>query len=536
MSAQAAALSGKSSLLGEVLEASKNSQPEESLQDSWARLQKSETTQCVGVSYQQSKVEDRDVAKQDARLATHGLGVEFVDASVGRRLIARRAFKEGSCVFKIEPYAQALLPRCRERRCAHCFVEIEEGQRKRCGGCGHVLYCGAACQKQDWKRHHRRECDGGPALAFALDNDEPAISDAFLACRAARRMRKVTKRSSIDETRAVEDVKLLIKFDAGDADARATAISRHCLAADWCCEQDVELVASLIKAGARNNFCRQDEVLSEVAALLSPVGALLNHSCYPTTCVAYDTTGHQCFIACRDISEGDELTHAYVDGGVVTEVRRERIRSCYGFECACERCTAPWAARDALLDGDCEGKPVDPRCLALNEQLRREAHGSDGAAEAELLDKALKALESCARTHVSRVQTQHQRAECALGSEKYAEALELFAEVAELRERVYAPLPHARVALDYFTLYDIATWTGDTATARTARDRAAWHLERTAAPDDRRLEDLRVTDAINENATADLTEGMIGFSVDDGGRWEEPPEDDDVWAAERGSE
>jgi hypothetical protein len=29
---------------------------------------------------------------------------------------------------------------------------------------------------------------------------------------------------------------------------------------------------------------------------------------------------------------------------------------------------------------------------------------------------------------------------------------------------------------------------------------------------------------------------MIGFSVDDGGRWEEPPEDDDVWAAERGSE
>ena len=70
-----------------------------------------------------------------------------------------------------------------------------------------------------------------------------------------------------------------------------------------------------------------------------------------------------------------------------------------------------------------------------------------------------------------------------------------------------------------------------------ARERARWHLERTAAPDDRRLEDLHVAAAITSNQTADLAEGMIGFSVDDGGDWEAPPSDDDVWTpTERGSE
>ena len=537
MSGEAEALSGKSSLVTDVLGAASASQPEESLEAAWARMQKSSTAQRVDVSYEQSKIEDKSVAAQDARLARFGLGVEL-NESVGRKLVARKAFTEGSCVLKVEPFAAALLPRCRERRCAHCFCSIEAGKRKKCGGCGHVVYCGPACQKKDWKSHHRRECDGGPALSAALNNDETAVSDAILACRAARRMRKNDLRSRpVGEKGAIEDVQLMLKFCTNEDDTRARAISRHCVAADWCAEPDAELVQKLIKASGRNNFCRQDDVLDEVSALLSPVGALLNHSCYPTTCVAYDAQGRQCFMACRSISEGDEITHSYVDCGVPTEQRRERLRSIYGFDCACERCTAPWSERDALLDGDEEGRSVSPQRLVRNERLRREAHETEGDEEASLLNEALAALGACSETHVHRIQTQQARAECALGSERYDDALELFREVAEQREKIYAPLPHARVALDYFTLYEIANWQGDARTARAARERARWHLERTAAPDDRRLEDLHVAAAITSNQTADLAEGMIGFSVDDGGDWEAPPEDDDVWEpVERGSE
>jgi hypothetical protein len=448
MSAQAAPLSGKSSMVAEVLEAASATQPQESLEDSWARLQKSSTAQRVDVSYDQTKVEDKSVAAQDARLARFGLGVEL-NESVGRKLVARKAFTEGSCVLKVEPFAAALLPRCRERRCAHCFCSIEAGKRKKCGGCGHVVYCGPACQKRDWKSFHRRECDGGPALSAALNNDETAVSDAILACRAARRMRKNDLRSRpVGEKGSIEDVQLMLKFCTNDDDARARAIARHCVGADWCAETDAELVQKLIKASGRNNFCRQDDVLDEVSALLSPVGALLNHSCFPTTCVAYDAQGRQCFIACRAINEGDEITHSYVDCGVPTEQRRERLRSIYGFDCACERCTAPWSERDASLDGDEEGRSVSSQRLVRNERLRREAHECDDpAVEASLLNEALAALGACSETHVHRIQTQQARAECALGSERYDDALELFREVAELREKIYAPLPHARVTL-----------------------------------------------------------------------------------------
>ncbi len=29
---------------------------------------------------------------------------------------------------------------------------------RRCSGCGTASYCGRGCQKEDWKRVHRREC------------------------------------------------------------------------------------------------------------------------------------------------------------------------------------------------------------------------------------------------------------------------------------------------------------------------------------------------------------------------------------------
>ena len=107
MSGEAEALSGKSSLVTDVLGAASASQPEESLEAAWARMQRSSTAQRVDVSYEQSKIEDKSVAAQDARLARFGLGVEL-NESVGRKLVARKAFTEGSCVLKVEPFAAAL--------------------------------------------------------------------------------------------------------------------------------------------------------------------------------------------------------------------------------------------------------------------------------------------------------------------------------------------------------------------------------------------------------------------------------------------
>ena len=66
-------------------------------------------------------------------------------------------------------------------------------------------------------------------------------------------------------------------------------------------------------------------MLDGASALLSPVGALLNHSCYPTTCVAYDSDGRQCFIACAPSTRETKLHilmwTAALPGGAATRLR-----------------------------------------------------------------------------------------------------------------------------------------------------------------------------------------------------------------------
>ena len=52
MSAQEAQLSGKSSLVTNVMEAASATQPEESLEAAWERMQRSSTAQRVDVSYE----------------------------------------------------------------------------------------------------------------------------------------------------------------------------------------------------------------------------------------------------------------------------------------------------------------------------------------------------------------------------------------------------------------------------------------------------------------------------------------------------
>ena len=56
----------------------------------------------------------------------------------------------------------AALPKLPQARCARCG----EAASKRCAACGGPAYCGAACQKLDWKRH-KPECKAACAASAA---------------------------------------------------------------------------------------------------------------------------------------------------------------------------------------------------------------------------------------------------------------------------------------------------------------------------------------------------------------------------------
>ena len=62
--------------------------------------------------------------------------------------MASRAFTEGSCVLKIEPFAAALLPRCRERRCAHLFLASRRDNGRSAAAAVMFYIAAPACQKR----------------------------------------------------------------------------------------------------------------------------------------------------------------------------------------------------------------------------------------------------------------------------------------------------------------------------------------------------------------------------------------------------
>lgn len=129
-------LSGKTQLASEVvaLAESLEEKDDESLEDSWSRLQASATAQRLDVSYAQERrapdavtlEKATAVATQDARLAAQGCGVEDLCGAIGRRVVARRAFAAGERVMACAAYSSALLPRHAGARCANCFVALEE--------------------------------------------------------------------------------------------------------------------------------------------------------------------------------------------------------------------------------------------------------------------------------------------------------------------------------------------------------------------------------------------------------------------------
>jgi hypothetical protein len=69
-----------------------------------------------------------------------------------------------------------------------------------------------------------------------------------------------------------------------------------------------------------------------------------NHSCIPNCIVKYENDNCMKLIALRDIEEGEELTHSYIEESAPLEERQEQLKS-YDFVCNCPKCISESNAR-----------------------------------------------------------------------------------------------------------------------------------------------------------------------------------------------
>lgn len=68
------------------------------------------------------------------------------------------------------------------------------------------------------------------------------------------------------------------------------------------------------------------------------IGNIFNHSCSPNLFYSIGKSGEYIFKALRDIEEGEELTHSYIDNTKSTKKRKEILLNQYGFNCTCAKC------------------------------------------------------------------------------------------------------------------------------------------------------------------------------------------------------
>ena len=72
----------------------------------------------------------------------------------------------------------------------------------------------------------------------------------------------------------------------------------------------------------------------------------MNHSCAANVDSRYDDVGRPAAVtvyATRNIAQGEEVCHAYIDEEPDADKRAGMLRH-YGFECACPRCVNERAA------------------------------------------------------------------------------------------------------------------------------------------------------------------------------------------------
>ncbi|GMI00295.1 hypothetical protein TrLO_g11350 [Triparma laevis f. longispina] len=123
-----------------------------------------------------------------------------------------------------------------------------------------------------------------------------------------------------------------------------------------------------------------DEYGSETGYLLSPLMALVNHSCLPNCCQVVEN-GRVFLKALRDIEVGEELSYSYVSIGLDSD-RRKSILDNWGFTCGCYRCRIEIQSGEKTTNSELE--TFDERhvccCGAVSFEVERN-RGGEGEEE-----------------------------------------------------------------------------------------------------------------------------------------------------------
>ncbi|XP_076859669.1 histone-lysine N-methyltransferase SMYD1b isoform X1 [Brachyhypopomus gauderio] len=272
--------------------------------------------------------------------------VEVFDSpGKGRGLRATKELWAGDVIFAEPCFAAVVFDSLAANVCHGCFRRQPKLQR--CGQCRFAQYCDRTCQRAAWGEH-KQEC------AAIKSHGKAPNENIRLAARIMWRLDK--------EGGVVSDMQLITLDDLQDhlsdmpeMDLKELKVDVHNFLDFWpktSKQHTVESISHIFGVINCNGFMVSDQKgLHAVGVGLFPNLCLVNHDCWPNCTVILNNGNHSTvntlyhtqkrieLRALGKISEGEELTVAYVDYLNLSKDRKEMLKQQYFFDCTCEHCT-----------------------------------------------------------------------------------------------------------------------------------------------------------------------------------------------------
>ncbi|KAF8331774.1 uncharacterized protein EI90DRAFT_2919583 [Cantharellus anzutake] len=331
------------------------------------------------------------------------------DKNVGRGLYVSRNAAIGSVLFSAAPHVHSISTNYLSACCTYCSNESDPSKLKRCSDCKVIWYDSAFCQKNDWKLH-KEECQAIRRWrASANDSaDEERLDSLPLpndAVRGLARLLWLMGKAGLLSAWSQEVFQMQsnrTKFSPTSPAHKTLTNFGHALAVYLGTDEEEAFGSSgtlrrfgidsprdfvdILSKFTTNSVTLTTPTLSPIGVFVSPLIALINHSCRPNAVIVFPTESRSNavkkaeVIALRPIAPGEQILASYIDISQPTPVRLRELKEGYLFDCTCEACVGYLS----------DSSPPDPReslhCSRCN-TLTGFAYGSES--------RLLKGVVSC---------------------------------------------------------------------------------------------------------------------------------------------
>ncbi|GAA5944964.1 SET and MYND domain-containing protein [Sporobolomyces koalae] len=285
----------------------------------------------------------------------------------GRGIVTTARALPGSTLIATSPLISVLDNRNLSRRCSACFRTSDDTRDHKpllqCSLCHTIQYCTSSCQTRDWTLH-KFECKAWRTIATAAKANGRHKRDPnrlFVPDTPVRALARLLWKSQLEgnatfmkEFESLESHRDKLSPDEQTkyydlSIAVATCVGQETLLKTC---RDSAALFDLLSRFTSNSFSLTSPTdLTNIGVSISPLTALINHSCDPNAVVVFPTfplsssTNSRTMrvVAIRTIEPGEEVLTSYVDLGLPTKSRQVELKERYKFECRCRTCVPPVA-------------------------------------------------------------------------------------------------------------------------------------------------------------------------------------------------